>query len=465
MPNLQDLSASELLNAFRNRELSPVEVARACLDRISEVNPRLNAICLIDEKATLDAARQSEARWIRAEPKGLLDGVPVTIKDMFQTKGWPTLCGSRIVSREGPWLEDAPPVARLRAHGAVFVGKTTTSEFAHKGVGDSPLTGITRNPWDPARTPGGSSAGAAVAAATGVAPLNLGSDSGGSIRIPASFCGVFGLKPGFGRVPTIPVPVGALVAEGALTWNVRDAALMLQVIAEPDDRDPYAYFEGKHDFLTKLDVGLNGRKIAFARTISSAPVDREIASAVESGAQALADLGAAVEEIDLDLPHASQVYATINGVAMATYLSWVSDDQKVLMDAGLLSLISYGERTPAKDYAYAYHIARSDFGARMKAIHKKYDLLVLPTMPQVAFDVGLDYPGEQDGSWKANWTPFTFPFNLTGQPACSIPCGISSEGLPVGMQIVGPVRGELAVLQAARAYESAKPFRRFGMMV
>jgi aspartyl-tRNA(Asn)/glutamyl-tRNA(Gln) amidotransferase subunit A len=453
------LSAGELLNAFRDHKLSPVEVSRACIDRVSEVNPRLNAICLIDEQSTLDAARQSEARWMHAEPKGLLDGVPVTIKDLFPTKGWPTLCGSRTVSPGGPWLEDAPAVARLRAHGAVFLGKTTTSEFGHKGVGDSPLTGITRNPWDPDRTSGGSSAGAGVAAATGLAPLNLGSDGGGSIRIPASFCGVFGFKPGFGRVPTVPGTGGPLVADGPLTRNVRDAALMLQVIAEQDDRDPYAYFSGKLDFLTELDVGLGGRKIAYAHTISGAPVDPEVSHAVRAGVQALADIGAAIEEIDLDLPLAVDVYVTINGVAMASKLSWVSNDQKKLMDVGLVSLISYGERAAAKDYAYAFHIARSAFAARMKAIHERCDLLVLPTMPRVAFPVGLDYPGKQDGSWRADWTPFTFPFNLTGQPACSIPCGISSDGLPIGMQIVGPVRGELAVLQVARAYENARPVR------
>jgi aspartyl-tRNA(Asn)/glutamyl-tRNA(Gln) amidotransferase subunit A len=457
MPDLQSLSAGALLSAFRKRELSPVDMARASLDRIAEVNPRFNAVCLVDEQTTLAAARASEARWMRGEPVGLLDGVPVTIKDMFATKGWPTLCGSRTVSRAGPWLEDAPAVARLRAHGAVFVGKTTTTEFAHKGVGDSPLTGITRNPWDPSRTPGGSTAGGGVAAATGVAPLNLGSDGGGSIRIPASFSGVFGLKPGFGRVPCIPGTGGALVAEGALTRSVRDAALMLQVLAEQDDRDPYAYFGGQHDFLSTLDAGLKGRRIAFARTISGAPVDPDIATAVEAGVRTLADLGATVEEIGLDFPRADKVYLMINGVAMASSLSWLTDEQKRLMDVGLVSLISYGERTPAKDYAHAYHIARSDFAARMKAIHNRFDLLVLPTMPCVAFGVGLDYPGVQDGSWRADWTPFTFPFNLTGQPACSIPCGMSSDGLPIGMQIVGPVQAELAVLQAARAYEIVRP--------
>ena len=460
MTALHELSASDLLSAFRDHTLSPVEVSRACLDRVAEVNPRLNAICLLDEQSTLAAACERKQGGCAESPKVCSTACRSRSRYLFLTKGWPTRCGSLIVSAVGPWLDDAPSVARLRAHGAVLLAKTTTSEFGHKGVGDSPLTGITRNPWNPDRTPGGSSAGAGVAAATGLAPLNLGSDGGGSIRIPASFCGVFGLKPGFGRVPTLPGTGGPLVADGPLTRSVRDAALMLQVIAEPDVRDPYAHFAGKHDFLTELDASFGGRRVAFARSISSAPVDPEVSNAFEAGVAALAGAGALIEEIDLDLPRAVEVYVTINGAAMASHLAWATDEQKVLMDVGLASLISYGERTPAKDYVTAFHVARSAFGATMKELHARYDLLVLPTMPRVAFEVGQDYPGKQDGSWRADWTPFTFPFNLTGQPACSIPCGTSSDGLPIGMQIVGPVRGELAVLQAARAYERTHPIPR-----
>ncbi len=414
-------------------------------------------MCFLDDEATTEAARQSETRWMRGEPQGLLDGVPATIKDLFLTRGWPTRSGSTTVSADGPWPVDSPAVARLREHGAVFLGKTTTTEFGHKGVGDSPLTGITRNPWNTGLTPGGSSAGAGVATCAGYAPLNLGSDGGGSIRIPASFCGIFGFKPGFGRVPTLPGTGGPLVADGPLTRAVGDAALMLEVLSEDDVRDPYAYFAGRNDFRSTLDASITGRKLAYARTISNAPVDPEIARAVDDAVGVLANHGAIVEEIELELPNVAQVYLTINGAAMAASLADVAARSGGAMDIGLLNLIGYGLRTPAPDYVRAFHVARSAFAAILKAVHSAFDVLVLPTMPIVAFPVGLDYPGEQNGSWKADWTPFTFPFNLAGLPACSIPCGLSAKRLPIGLQIVGPVGGERAVLQVARAYEAIRP--------
>jgi aspartyl-tRNA(Asn)/glutamyl-tRNA(Gln) amidotransferase subunit A len=454
------LSAMELLDRYRARTLSPVEVVQSRLDRIEAFDARFNAMCLVDVAGAMAAARASEARWRRGEPRGLIDGVPVTIKDLFAVRDWPLRSGSRTTAEDPSPSEDAPAVARLREHGGVFLGKTTTTEFGHKGVGDSPLTGVTRNPWNPALTSGGSSAGAAVSACVGYAPLNLGSDGGGSLRIPASFSGVFGFKPGFGRVPTLPSSGGPLVADGSLTRCVADAALMLEVIAGQDIRDPYAYFAGWSDFRSALDAGLKARKLAYARTISNAPVDPEVAASVEAAVAALRDLGAIVEAIDLDLPDAPQVYLTINAGAMAAALGDIVGRHGEMMDVGLVNLIAYGRRTPAPDYVHAFHVARSAFAATLRSVHAKFDLLVLPTMPIEAFAVQLDYPGEQDGGWRADWTPFTFPFNLAGLPACSIPCGLTSSRLPVGLQFVGPVAGELEVLQAARAYETAYRFER-----
>jgi aspartyl-tRNA(Asn)/glutamyl-tRNA(Gln) amidotransferase subunit A len=202
---------------------------------------------------------------------------------------------------------------------------------------------------------------------------------------------------------------------------------------------------------------LRERKVAFAATISGAPVDPQVSGAVAAAVGRLTELGAVVEAIELDLPGAVEAYVTINGAAMAAMLEGLSPDQEAQMDRGLLSLIARGRRTAATDYVRAYHRVRSAFAATISALFDRHDLLVLPTMPRVAFAVGLDYPGVQDGGWRADWTPFTFPFNLTGQPACSIPCGISNDGLPIGLQFVGPVQGELAVLQAARAYERLRP--------
>jgi aspartyl-tRNA(Asn)/glutamyl-tRNA(Gln) amidotransferase subunit A len=453
------LSAHELVEAYRKRALSPVEVTRSCLDRIAALDGELNAFCLVDEDSALADARASEARWLRGAPAGLIDGVPASIKDLFLTKKWPTMRGSLTVSREQSCDVDAPPVARLREQGAVFLGKTTTTEFGHKGVGDSPLTGITRNPWNTSLTPGGSSCGAGVAAAAAMAPLNLGSDGGGSIRIPASFCGVFGIKPGYGRVPGAPASVaGSLPANGPLTRTVADAALMLQVIAGDDSRDWTSIPEPGLDLLGQLERGVSGLRIAYAPTIGAAPVTTEVAAAVADAAGTFRSLGATVDEVALDLPGAVEAYYTILSVTLGSTLDGFSEAQRALVDPGLLILADDGRRLNAFDYARALHVARAAVAVTLRQLHERYDLLLLPSMPRTAFPVGEDFPGNKGGEWRADWTPFSFPFNLSGQPACSIPCGLSAERLPIGLQIVGRVRDEALVLRAARAFETTRHF-------
>src|SRR6516225_10317207 len=234
-------SAVSLLDLYRKKALSPVEVTRFLLDRLDMLHPKINAFCIVDRDGALAAARESERRWEHGEPAGRLDGVPVTIKDLMLMRGFPTRRGSRLVDPDQDWSEDAPAVARLREAGAVILGKTTTPEFGWKALGDSPLTGITHNPWNLARTPGGSSAGAAAACAAGIGPLHLGSDGAGSIRIPCAFTGVFGLKPSFGRVPAYPLSAMGLLAHlGPMARTVADAALMLTLLSQPDPRDPSA---------------------------------------------------------------------------------------------------------------------------------------------------------------------------------------------------------------------------------
>jgi aspartyl-tRNA(Asn)/glutamyl-tRNA(Gln) amidotransferase subunit A len=288
MSDLALFSVSELLAGFARKRFSPVEVAQACLARISRLDPVHNAFCLVDAESALAAARASEARWARGEPQGTLDGVPATIKDLLLTAGWPTLRGSKLVSRDQAWNEDAPAVARLRERNAILLGKTTTPEFGWKGIGDSPLTGITRNPWDPSKTAGGSSAGAAVAAAFGMGALHVGTDGGGSIRMPAGFCGIFGLKPTFGRVAAHPAsPAGLLAHIGPMTRGVEDAARMMEAIARPDDRDVFSLPPDDGSWLLGIDKGVVGLKVGFSPRLGGASVDPEIAAAAEAMALGL----------------------------------------------------------------------------------------------------------------------------------------------------------------------------------
>jgi aspartyl-tRNA(Asn)/glutamyl-tRNA(Gln) amidotransferase subunit A len=290
------LSATELVDAYRKRELSPLDVAKAVSRRIEDLNPVLNAFNLVNDKLEAEA-RESEARWMRGAPRGLLDGVPVTVKDILLTKGWPTLRGSKTVDPKGPWNDDAPVVARLREHGALLLGKTTTPEFGWKGVTDGPLTGITRNPWNPAKTPGGSSGGAAAALAAGMGPLGLGTDGGGSIRIPCSFTGTFGLKPTFGRVPAWPLsPFGTVAHVGPMARSVTDAALMLNVLSLPDARDWHALAYDARDYRTGLDHGVKGLRIAYSDDLGYAAVDEEVKELVRKAVRVFEDLGAKVEE-------------------------------------------------------------------------------------------------------------------------------------------------------------------------
>src|SRR5215469_13370473 len=286
-------SAIELSELYRNKALSPLEVTRALLDRLDSLEPKINAFCLVDRDGALAAARASEARWLRGEQTGALDGVPVTIKDLVLMRGFPTLRGSHLVERDQDWSEDAPATARLREAGAVILGKTTTPEFGWKALGDSPLTGITRNPWDLSRTPGGSSAGAAAACAAGIGPLHVGSDGAGSIRIPCAFTGIFGLKPSFGLVPAHPPsPMGLLSHVGPMARTVADAALMLNVLAGSDDRDPYTLPPERKDFSEGIEQGVRGWRIAYSPTLGYAKVEPEIAAAAAEAARQFEALGA-----------------------------------------------------------------------------------------------------------------------------------------------------------------------------
>ena len=448
------LGATALLDAYRKHELSPVEVTRAVLERIERLNPVLNAFTLVSEHA-LEDAKASEARWLAGQPRGLLDGVPVSIKDILLTKGWPTRRGSKTVDPKGPWQDDAPATARLREHGAVLLGKTTTPEFGWKGVTDSPLTGVTRNPWNPKKTPGGSSGGAAAALAAGMGALAVGTDGGGSIRIPCSFTGLFGLKPSFGRVPAWPLsPFGTVAHVGPMTRSVADAALMLNVLALPDARDWHALAYERRDWRTGLDEGITDLRIAFSPDLGYAKVDAEVADIVRKALSVFSDLGARVEEKSPGFANPDAIFRMhwFSGAAML--VNTIAPEKRKLIDPGLREVAEEGAKISAAELHDA-QMKRGALGTHMNLFHRDHDLLVTPTLAVAAFDVGLECPpGKQ--RW-IDWTPFTFPFNLTQQPAASIPCGLTREGLPVGLHLVGPRYGDALVLRAARAFESARP--------
>jgi aspartyl-tRNA(Asn)/glutamyl-tRNA(Gln) amidotransferase subunit A len=454
------LSASELVEHYRRKSLSPVEVTEALLRRLDRLEPAINAFVLVARESALAEARAAEARWIKGTPLGLLDGVPVTIKDLFLTKGWPTLRGSTLIERDQPWLEDAPPVARLREHGAVLLGKTTMPEFGWKAVGDSPLTGVTRNPWNLAHTPGGSSSGAAAALAAGIGPLALGTDGGGSIRIPCAFSGLAGLKPSFGRVPHYPPSVFGLVAHnGPMARTVPDLALLMTVITGADHRDVHALPPERRDYSAGLDDGVKGLRIAFSPSFGYAKVDPDVAAAVAAAARRFVELGAEVETIERVFDDPASAWLTLWWSGAAKAMSAYSAAARRRVDPGLEDAAQKGARLSAVDYVTA-DVARSALSLTMAEFHRRFDLLLTPSVPVPALAAGalLADPATQK-EW-VEWAPFSYPFNLTRQPAASVPCGLTEAGLPIGLQIVGRMHDDALVLRAARAFERAQPFAR-----
>ena len=457
MSALHELTATELVEQYRQRKLSPVEVTKAILARIEKLNPRFNAFNFLAPEETLQQAKESEKRWHDGQAKGLLDGVPVSIKDILLTKGWPTLRGSKTVDPKGPWDDDAPVTARLREHGAVLLGKTTTPEFGWKGVTDSPLTGITRNPWNEKMTPGGSSGGAAAALASGMGPLAVGTDGGGSIRIPCSFTGLFGIKASFGRVPAWPLsPFGTVAHVGPMTRSVTNAALMLNVIALPDARDWHALPYDARDWRNGLEHGVQDLRIAYSPDLGYASVDPEVAQTVREAVKVFSDLGAKVEEKNPGFENALPIFRAHWFSGAAFLLKSMQD--KTVIDPGLQEVAAEGAKITADEILDA-QMKRGALGVHMNRFHQEFDLLVTPTLAVAAFEVGREFPTGKGANRWTDWTPFTYPFNLTQQPAASIPCGFTKAGLPVGLQIVGAKYADGTVLRAARAFETVRPIR------
>lgn len=460
MTDLHWKSAAKLVKGYARKKFSPVEVAQSCLAQIERHDKSLNAMVQVRPEEALAAARESEKRWLRGEPQGPVDGVPALVKDLLLVRGWPTLRGSRTVDKSQAWDQDAPSVARLRECGAVFLGSTTTPEFGWKGVTDSPLTGITRNPWDKTKTPGGSSGGSAAAAAAGYAPLTLGTDGGGSIRIPAGFTGIFGHKPSFGRVPAWPLsPFGTVAHVGPMTRSVKDACLMMNVIAQPDARDWHSLPYDGVDYTARLGKGIKGLRIAFSPALGYVEVDPEIASLVRNAVKVLEEMGARVEEKDPGFTDPAPCFRVLWWAGARALLGKLPADKRKLLDPALADVVDQAKSITLDEYQEAAR-ERGLLGSQMRQFMEGYDLLVTPTLPIPAFEAGKLSPApDKTGKW-VNWTPFSYPFNLTQQPAASAPCGFTAKGLPAGLHIVGRMFDDRGVLAAAHAYEQATSWRK-----
>jgi aspartyl-tRNA(Asn)/glutamyl-tRNA(Gln) amidotransferase subunit A len=456
---ISQLSGSDLLRLYRRRGLSPVAVVTDALARIERIQPQINAFVLVDTDGALAAARAAEARWSKGKPQGVLDGLPATIKDNIDVKGLPSRKGSATTST-GAASTDAPAVARLREQGAVILGKTTLPEYGWIGVCHSPLTGITRNPWNRERTTGGSSGGAAAAALLNLGVLHLGTDGAGSVRIPSAFTGVFGIKPSYGRVPAYPAsPFTVLAHQGPLTRTVSDAALMLGVIGAPDMQDITAWNTPAPDFRIGLDDGVRNLRVAWSPRLGYVKeIDAEAETAAAKAARVFADLGAQVAEVDPGFAEPIEILHAIWDAVASTIVDAVPPVEREKMDPGLRRMADAGRHVSLAEYLAA-HTRRAQLAEHMRRFHERYDLLLTPQMPLPALEAGRVTPADgRFGEDWINWSPYTYPFNLSQQPAASVPCGFSSDGLPLALQIVGPPRNDALVLRAARAYESACPF-------
>lgn len=476
MPDSTDLAAltaTEMTAGFDAGDFTPIEALESVLARAEAIQPVLNAFVRFDADRARDAARASAARWRQRTPLGPLDGVPVSVKDMILTRGMPTLKGSKTVDPAGPWEEDAPAVARLRAGGAVIFGKTTTTEFGGSPFSTSPLTGATVGSWDTRYGCAGSSMGAAAQLAAGAGPLALANDAAGSIRMPASFGGCFGIKPTYGLVAAYPPSAaGTLGHVGPMSWSVADSAAMLAVIAGPDIRDGDSLPRQPDSLVFAPEAGVRGLRIAYSPTLGIRAPEPEVAALTDAAVARLVELGATVDAVDPDLPDLFRAYDILRLSSRAAAVGALGPADRAKLDPVVARVVDMAETITVADLVWA-HQARARMKAGMMAFHQTYDLLVTPTMAVLPFPITKTQTAEDRHWYEMDgeiWSPYTFAFNMTQQPAASIPCGLSgagsreAPGLPVGLQIVAaPFRDDL-VLRAAAAFEATTDVRRPAFM-
>jgi aspartyl-tRNA(Asn)/glutamyl-tRNA(Gln) amidotransferase subunit A len=451
-------SAGELARLIATGEVPALEAIEASLARLEATEPQLNAFVTVLAAEARRDARDADLRRARGERLGPLHGVPVSVKDLIAVGGAPYTLGSRSMAQNvAP--ADAAAVERLREAGAVVIGKTTTSEYGCKAVGDSPLTGSTRNPWDLSRTAGGSSAGAAASVAAGVTAIALGTDGGGSIRIPAALTGLVGVKPQFGRVPVYPTSATPTLGHVCpLARTVRDAALLFGALAGYDARDPHSVPQPVPDVSAACERDPRPLRIAWSPTLGYAPVDPEVRGIAEEAARAFAALGCAVDEVEAPFGADSADLWTAEFYAgIGARLGPVLRTRPDLLDPDVAAVVERAVAVRAEDY-YRSVFGRYEFRERVRRFFERYDLLLSPTLPVAGVEAGVAIPPGLADRNIVTWVCYTYPFNLTGQPAASIPAGFTAAGLPVGVQLVARAYREEDLFTAAAAFESARPW-------
>ena len=453
MKPLDFISVSELSRLIKNKEVSPTELLDSTLKKIEKLDPILNSFAFLDIEGAKILAKDSEKRMMSNSLLSELDGIPTSIKDLIAQKNLPQRFGSKTTS-DNPISIDAPSVERLRNAGAVLLGKSTTSEFGCKGVGDSPLTGVTRNPWNIKLTPGGSSCGSASMVAAGIVPYAIGTDGGGSIRIPAALTGLFGIKAQFGRVPVYPTSATPTLAHvGPLTRNVLDACKVLQIISGKDFRDPFTVTENVPIYENFIKEK-KSYKIAWSPTLGYGKNDSNVMKILDNAIKNISSLGYKIDTIDKVLDEDpinlwnAEFYAGVG-----TRLKSVIENSPDLIDPAVLDVLKVAINQKMNDY-YSLVFQRYAFREKMRIFFDQYDLLITPTLPCAAFEVGLNVPKNMPDKNIVSWVTYTYPFNLTGQPAASINAGYTSENLPVGMQVIGKNNREIDVLNFCNQFEN-----------
>ena len=455
-------SATDVAELVRSKKVAVPELTELFYRRIAELNPKLNAYLALCPDQAMEQAKAAQDAVQQGNPLGPLHGVPISVKDLEMTKGIPTTAGSLLFRDRTPDV-DSVVVERVRQAGAIILGKTNTPEFGQSGTTDNKLGDACRNPWNVERTPGGSSGGAASALAAGLCTLAIGSDGGGSIRIPASFSGVFGIKPSQGRVPRYGgygrPAANHLSQSGPMSRTVADTALLLQVLAGQDSRDPTSMRESLPDCMANLNSGVRGWRIAWSADLGYAAVDPEVVRVVGQAARVFEELGATVEEPTLVIEDPFPAFWDL--FATATYTSYghlMDEHRDEFTDYGLRSL-DHGAEVTGSDLSRG--LLRVDqLRRQMEDVFDGYDLLLTPTTAVPAFPID-QRPSVIGGRavepfW--GYLPFTYPINMTGQTASSVPCGFSADGMPIGLHIIGPRGSEAKVLQASAAFEQARPW-------
>ena len=451
------MTALDLRRLVATRAVSPVELTERALSRAEASQATLNAFCHLMPDEARAAARRSEAAVMRGAPLGLLHGLPVSVKDLIAVAGAPYASGSRAMAGNIA-AADAPSVERLRAAGAIMIGKTTTSEFGAKPVGDSPLTGITRHPWDLEKTPGGSSAGAAASVAAGITPFAVGTDGGGSLRIPAALTGLVGLKAQFGRVPVWPTSATPTLAHvGSLARNVADAALLTTAMSGHDPRDPFAVAGPVPDLLGAARASVAGLRVAWSATLGYARPDPEVAAIARTAALALADQGAVIAEVETVFEaDPADLWTAEFYAGIGTRLRGILETRRDLLDPAVADVLDAALAQEMRGY-YETVFARYALRDRMVGFFAHHDVLLSPTLPISSLEAGRNIPEGLADRGLVSWAFYTYPFNLTGQPAASVCAGLATDGMPVGLQIVGRTLGEADVVRTAAAIERTQP--------